>query len=113
MPSSSEGIEWVLVGGGQTLRLDGGHASGSGGCNRFTGGYRLDGSLLAFAPLASTRMACQPELMQAENEFFAALGRVAQASVADGELVLADAGGGELLRFVPATSPDPQEPSWS
>jgi lactoylglutathione lyase len=100
VPESPEGIDWTLVGGGgQTLRLESGHASGSGGCNRFAGGYRLEDDRLTFEPLASTRMACAPEIVQAETEFFTALGRCARAAVADGELVLVDEDGAELLRF--------------
>lgn len=115
MPESPEGIEWARAKSArQTLLLEGGHASGSGGCNRFAGGYLLHGDRLAFEPLASTRMACELEIMEAESEYFAALGQTAQLLVEDGELVLADAAGDELLRFaraVPAT--DLQEPSWS
>jgi len=115
MPGAVEGIEWTLVGGmGQTLLLGGGNASGSGGCNRFAGGYALEDGRLSFEPLASTRMACEPALMQAESDFFAALGRTAQASLADGELILADAAGAELLRFAVAPpTVDPEETSWS
>jgi lactoylglutathione lyase len=111
VPSPPEAIEWSLVGGsGQTLLLDGGRTSGSGGCNRFTGGYRLEAKGLFFEPLATTRMACDPELMRAEDDYLAALGRVARASWGNDELVLADAAGGELLRFARATSPNSQEP---
>ena len=115
MAAELEGVEWTLVDGtGQTLLLDGGHAAGSGGCNRFAGGYALDGDRLTFEPLASTRMACAPEAMQAESDYFAALTRAAHASLGDGELVLADAAGLELLRFAPAPpATDPEEPSWS
>ena len=116
MPGALEDIEWTLVGGsGQTLLLDDGHASGSGGCNRFAGGYALEDDKLSFQPLASTRMACEPGVMQAESEYFAALGLAAQASLADGELVLADAAGAELLRFTRTATPStgPEEPSWS
>ena len=112
MPSPPEGIEWTLRGSeNQTLLLDAGRASGSGGCNRFTGGYRLEDNRLAFEPLATTRMACEPQLMRAEDDYLAALGRVAQVSGPDGALVLADAARRELLRFVPATAPDSQEPA--
>jgi lactoylglutathione lyase len=111
VPSPPEVIEWRLVGGrGQTLLLDGARASGSGGCNRFTGGYRLENGQLSFEPLATTRMACEPELMRAEDAYLAALGRVAHASWADAELILTDEAGHELLRFVPATESDSQEP---
>ena len=115
MTGALEGIEWRLAeGSGQTLLLDGGHASGSGGCNRFAGGYALDGDRLSFEPLASTRMACEPAVLQAESDYFAALGLTAQASLADGELVLSDAAGTELLRFIPtAPAIEPEEPSWS
>jgi hypothetical protein len=87
MRRSGEGIEWSLVGGsGQTLLLDRGHASGSGGCNRFAGGYELEGERLSFKPLASTRMACDPTVMQAESDYFLALGRTARLALADAEL---------------------------
>ena len=80
MQRSAEGIEWSLVGGlGQTLLLDGGHASGSGGCNRFAGSYELEGERLWFKALASTRMACDPKVMQAESDYFLALGRTARS----------------------------------
>ncbi len=114
MPEALEGVDWTLVDGvGQTLLLDGGHASGSGGCNRFAGEYALDGDLLAFQPLAATRMACEQGLMQAEFDYFAALGRTARFSLVDGELVLADAAGLELLRFAAVPATEPEEPSWS
>ena len=65
-------------------------------------------------PLASTRMACESAVLQAESDYFSALGRTAQASLADGELVLADAAGTELLRFaLSAPTIEPEEPSWS
>ena len=115
MPAGVEGSEWTLVGGmGQTLLLDGGHASGSGGCNRFAGGYALEHGRLSFEPLASTRMACEPAVLQAESDFFSALERTVHASLADGELVLADAAGTELLRFaLTAPAIEPEESSWS
>ena len=115
MPPELEGVEWTLVeGAGQTLHLDGGQAAGSGGCNRFAGGYALDGDRLTFQPLASTRMACTPEAMQSESAYFAALARTEHASLADGELVLADPAGLEVLRFAPAVpDTEPEEPSWS
>jgi lactoylglutathione lyase len=92
-----------LAGGaGRTLLLEGGRASGSGGCNRFAGGYTLEGERLSFEPLASTRMACEPERMQAEDDYFAALARVGRVRLDAGELVLADEAGAELLRFVAA-----------
>ena len=101
MPSPPEGSEWSLAGDRRrTLLLEDGRASGSGGCNRFAGGYLLDGARLAFEPLASTRMACEPEVMQAESDFFAALARTARFRIDEGELVLLDDAGTEVLRLI-------------
>lgn len=45
---------------------------GSGGCNRLTGRYELDGTRLRLGPLATTRMAC-PEGMEQERALLIAL----------------------------------------
>ena len=50
-----------------------GRASGSGGCNRFTGRYQAGRDYLRFDELVSTRMACMD--MSVENAFFQALRR--------------------------------------
>ena len=51
---------------------DGG-VSGSSGCNRFSGPWTLAGGALRVGPLRTTRMACEPEVMQQEAAFLAAL----------------------------------------
>jgi heat shock protein HslJ len=105
--------EWILVDGrGQTLRLDDGHLSGYSGCNRYVGGYTLDGDELTIGPIATTRMACAPEAMEAENAFLAALAAAARLVVSPAELVLADEAGKELLRFEPHV-PEPSASTWS
>ena len=117
----TEPTEWILVGGrGETLRLDDGHLSGYSGCNRYVGGYTLDGDRLTVGPIATTRMACAPEAMEAENTFLAALGAAARLVVSKDELVLADEGRRALLRFAPhvpeATASawsEREEPGWS
>ena len=59
---------------GTALRLqflDGGQVSGSGGCNNFSGSWRLDGQRLSIGPLAATRKACpQPEGVMAQEAAF-------------------------------------------
>ena len=50
-----------------------GAAAGSGGCNRFTGGYAESDDALALGPFAVTRMACTGPAMEAEDAFFRAL----------------------------------------
>ena len=109
----SDASEWSLVEGrGQTLRLDNGHLSGYSGCNRYVGGYVLDGDRLTLGPIATTRMACEPEAMEAEAEFLSALGAATRLVTSEEELVLSDKGGSELLRFVPVAS-EPSKPGSS
>jgi heat shock protein HslJ len=66
-----ENVEWTLTEldgaaiapterGAPTLKLSSKErrASGFAGCNRYTGGYELNGATLRFGALAATRMAC-------------------------------------------------------
>lgn len=73
--------------------------SGSGGCNRLMGGFRLSGEQLSFSKLASTQMACPPELMVFERRYSEALGRVRRWSIDKQNLLLQDERGRTLLLF--------------
>lgn len=53
-----------------------GRAFGSGGCNHWFAGYTLEGGKLQFSQPGSTRKACSPALMEQEQRFFDALGKV-------------------------------------
>jgi heat shock protein HslJ len=110
-----EGTEWVLdtvaagdavssalAGTEVTLTLEGGAASGTAGCNRFSGGYTLDGGSLSFGPLATTKMACPDDVMDQEQAVLAALEGVAGWAVEGDRLSLADADGGLLLGYTGA-----------
>jgi putative lipoprotein len=99
-----EGTEWTLVSGVDapedavpTLTLEEGNASGFGGCNRFRGGYELDGDSITLGPLASTMMACEEPKMATESAFLPALEAADSWAVDGGELVLSS-GGEETLR---------------
>ena len=59
----------------------------------------MDGDALEIGTVAGTNMACPPPADRVEREYLAALERVAGWQVDDGELVLSDADGRELLRF--------------
>lgn len=54
--------------------------SGISGCNRFTGRWQQNGATVALGPLAGTRMACAPALMELEGKFLATLGAVTMVS---------------------------------
>lgn len=72
------------------------NVSGSGGCNRFMGGYTFEGGAIKIGPLASTRMACAPAIMAAEDAWFDILNRAAFAEATAATLVLKD-GNGTIL----------------
>lgn len=107
--ASLEGTRWILASGislpqdavivRPTVAFDRETVSGSTGCNRYGGACAVDGPSLTLGPLASTLMACAPPADLIEREFVEALARVARWRVEDGELVLGDVHGVELLRF--------------
>lgn len=80
------------------LRTHGQRVSGSGGCNRLLGGYRIDGNRIAFGKFAATLMAC-PAGMEQEQAFLDALGAAARWRVLGSHLELLDSGGAILARL--------------
>lgn len=57
-----------------TLRIEDGRASGSAGCNSFSATFRTKGrGEIDFGPLAVTRMACEPQIMEQEARYLAIL----------------------------------------
>jgi heat shock protein HslJ len=105
-----EGTEWTLVSGVDapadavpTLLLEDGNASGFSGCNRFAGGYELDGDSLSLGQLAGTSMACEEPQMETELAYTQALASVDAWAVEGGELVLSSEGA-EILRYAAPAS---------
>ncbi|KAA0968931.1 META domain-containing protein [Aureimonas fodinaquatilis] len=89
-----------------TLNLsDDGRATGSGGCNRFTGTVTVTETTIEFGPLAGTKMACPEAVMNQENKFHNALSQAAgwQLTAAD-KLELTDETGKTLVVFARHTS---------
>lgn len=83
-----------------TLALDGA-ISGSGGCNRYRGKAVISGSAISFGPLAATRAACPPAVMNQENRFFSALAATRGWRIDEQErkLFLVDGAGKVLVRL--------------
>ncbi len=76
-----------------------GSATGSGACNRFRGPAKVEGTTVTIGPLAATRMACAPALMDQEQKFLAAL-EAARSFRLEGTLLkLLDEGGSEIMRL--------------
>jgi putative lipoprotein len=76
-----------------------GQAHGFGGCNNFTGRYTLEATMLALGPLAGTRKACPPAIMNQEASFYAALGATRGYRFANGLLFLLDAQDAPVMRL--------------
>jgi len=93
------------IGAGQpTLHFTSdGRASGSGGCNSFTGPVSIDGDAMAFGPLASTRKACLPALLDQEQKFFIALAGVRSFQLDGEQLTLRDTAARPLVQLAHGT----------
>ena len=75
-------------------------ASGGSGCNKLMGRYTLGSrGQLTVGPLASTRMACSPDLMAQENALHTAFARTTGYRI-DGNALELREGDAVLARFV-------------
>jgi heat shock protein HslJ len=72
--------------------------SGDGGCNRFTGGFELDGDRLRFRGMAGTMMACL-DGMEQEGRFMQALQKVERYRISGSHLEMLDSSGAVVARF--------------
>lgn len=87
-----------------TLELKDGRIAGRSACNRYTGPYEIDTqarSLKVTGPVAGTRMACMPDIMDVENAFTTRIDRVTAYRVDDGPVLVIFAGTDEFLRLKP------------
>jgi putative lipoprotein len=76
-----------------------GKITGSSGCNRFSGKAAITGDKISCGPLAATKMACAPAVMDQENKFLRALADARRWMIDEkrGKLILFDAGNREIL----------------
>ena len=110
-PASLEGGEWVVV---EHLDADGelvpiaegiranavfadGRVAGNSGCNAFAGAYEADGDNLSIDQVATTQMACVPEIVPVERAVLGALDATIGYTIDDGSLSLTDADGQVVL----------------
>lgn len=78
---------------------DDGAVSGSTGCNRITGRATVSGSpaVIEFGPLATTRMACAPDVAEVEQAVLRVLKGTVQTSVDADQLTLSGTDGNGLV----------------
>lgn len=110
-PPRLDGVEWEVTGynnGRQavvsplpgsrlTVSFLDGTVTGNSGCNNFHGTYSAAGKRLAIQPLASTRRACEADIMAQEQAFLAALQGAATWDIVRGMLDVHRADGERAL----------------
>lgn len=114
------GQEWSLTSiGGARLPAgtgitasfgDDGTVTGSGGCNRYTGPYTVDGESISVGPLAATRMSCGTTADDLERTYLGALEAASGFAIAGTDLVIATT---MDLTLEFSTSAGPVEPTES
>ena len=98
---TSIGGDPVLADTEVTLSIAADHrAGGNGGCNNYFTEADFEGPPLTFGPVAGTRMACPPEIMDQEAALFAALGATVDFELSGDALKLFDAAGIPLVGLV-------------
>ncbi len=108
------GTSWELVAISKHRPIEGSHisisfenrqASGSSGCNRYGGGYKVNGDKIAFDAMYMTEMACADmTLMDQELEYMQNLGNAQRFEILDGQLLIYHSDH-EALTFVPSQTP--------
>ena len=76
-----------------------GTVHGTGGCNRFHGGFTVEGEKLAFGQLANTSRACLPAIDEQEQRFHQALQQTRGYRIEKGLLFLLDVYGEPQMRL--------------
>jgi heat shock protein HslJ len=71
--NGNEAVGSPIVGTELTATFTEDQVSGSAGCNQYNGSYTLDGDTVTIGPLATTRMACEQDVMDQETAFLTAL----------------------------------------
>nr|WP_249420227.1 META domain-containing protein [Rhabdothermincola salaria] len=99
-----EGTGWTVTGVNTGNALEGtdltgalslefaadGTVSGNGGCNSFSGSFTTDGDTIAISDIATTMMACEPDVATLEQQYTAALETATTFELAGTTLTLRD-----------------------
>lgn len=115
-PARLDGVSWEVnaynngrhavtspkLGTQLTLAFKDGTVSGSSGCNRFHGTFKVQGDALSIGPLGTTRMMCDEAVMTQEREFLAALASASRWAIDRGMLDIHRPDGERVLTALPA-----------
>jgi heat shock protein HslJ len=95
-----DAVSSPLAGTEVTLVLeDDGSAAGNGGCNAFNTMFETDEASISFGAVASTKMACEPDVMEQEASVFGALEDAAAFEIVGDVLTLSDGDGAFLVSY--------------
>lgn len=115
--ASDAGPVSLVMGREPTIEFgtDGAGASGSTGCNTYSGAVSIGGGTIRFSQIAVTERAClEPEIMQIEAAFLAVLGGLTSLSLANGILELSGPEGSiGLIVPVPVVDSPLEGTRWS
>lgn len=96
--NTGDALVGVELGAGLTVTFEaGGVVSGNDGCNNFKGSWTETGGTLTVTGLASTMMACEPEIATRAGQFTAALQVPTTVEVSGSTVTLRDANGAMQL----------------
>ena len=89
----------VMAGTTITLAfLEGSRVAGSGGCNRYTSSYAVEGEAITFSRVLSTRRFCEAEgVMDQERAYFDALETASRFELSGSQLTIEYGDGGRLI----------------
>lgn len=88
-----------------TANFSGGQVTGSGGCNSYSASFSTNGNNVSISYPVSGQMACAPEILQQETQYFQALSSAGRYEINGNNLILRDGGGNTLLVFGPGITP--------
>jgi len=77
-----------------------GQVNGSSGCNTYRASYTVKGAFLAITPPFGTSIMCEPEVMEQETAFLAALVSAGSFEIQGGSLYIAGVSGARVLEGV-------------
>jgi len=94
------GIETVITGSVTTAVFGSdGKLSGSCGCNQYSATYTTSGQSINITQPASTRMACESNLMQQETQYLSLLPTAAKYETSGDQLTLFNSAGTKILIY--------------
>jgi heat shock protein HslJ len=97
---------------GIVVGISEGRIGGFAGCNTYSGPYSVEGNQVSIGPLASTRKACENELMDQEQTYLTNLEQANSYSIENEELHLLDESGTTTLTFVIVEPADLEGNEW-